>query len=117
LARKPDGYKERAGWIGVDAGIIWVGDPCYLKGALGGKDDQVTWQRFCDRAWAEAEARGDKWGPAEPLGQDLGFWIPSGYGDGRYPVTVEYHDGRPMRVTIEFFATEDQFQDEDDDAV
>jgi len=111
MATKPDGYKELAGYIGVDAGIIWVGDPCYLKGELGGKDDQDAWQRFCDRGFADAEARGDKYGPAEPIGQDMGFWIPSGYGDGRYPVMVEYEHGRPKRVTIEFFETE---PDDDD---
>ena len=81
--------------IYVDAGMIWIGDPCYVLG-----DDASSrvrdWSDFCQNL----DRSGDI---SAPLGLGIGLAIPSGYGDGCYPVTVERNDeGRVASVTITF---------------
>ena len=81
--------------IYVDAGCIWVGDPCYVMG------DTATsrvrdWDKFCDTIDNNKQVQ-------SPLGEGVGLMINSGYGDGAYPVEVEYnHEGRPSKVIITF---------------
>ncbi len=86
---------KKAGEVGVDAGLIWVGDPCYVLG-----DDsthRVTdWLKFCDILDHNKNVN-------EPLGERVGLAISSGYGDGRYPVYIKEEDGRVKAIRIEFF--------------
>ena len=94
--------------VGVDAGMIWIGDPCYVLG-----DDashRVTdWMDFCDKIPHCNEV-------SAPLGHGIGLAIPSGYGDGCYPVTVERNgDGRVASVTITFIDEDDDYNEEDGD--
>ena len=79
----------------VDAGLIWIGDPCYIMG--DDASSRVTdWMDFCDKI------RGME-GVSTPLGYGTGVAVTSGYGDGCYPVDIEYNsDGRPSKVTITF---------------
>ena len=85
--------------IFVDAGCIWVGDPCYIMG------DTATsrvhdWQTFCATLDDTKQVQ-------SPLGNGMGLMINSGYGDGAYPVEVEYNrEGRPSKVTITFIDDE-----------
>jgi hypothetical protein len=83
------------GEVCVDAGLIWIGDPCYVLG-----DDashRVTdWIDFCDKVT-------DSNGVSAPLGHGTGLAISTGYGDGCYPVDVEYNgEGRVSKVTVTF---------------
>jgi hypothetical protein len=85
--------------VSVDAGIIWIGDPCYVMGqnaSHGVKD----WDDFC-RKMDET----DHWssnGVSEPLGEGIGVVVSAGYGDGSYDVDVEHDGGRVKRVTVTF---------------
>jgi hypothetical protein len=102
--------RELAGHVGVDAGLIWIGDPCYIlhdpnPSRYVGKD----WPEFCEKF---DEQRGNK-GLASfnyELGHEgLGICMETAYGDGTYPVYVERdREGRIIRATIEF-----DYQEED----
>jgi hypothetical protein len=90
--------------IFVDAGCIWVGDPCYIMG-----DDATNrvhdWAKFCGTIDHSKQVQ-------SPLGNGIGLMISSGYGDGCYPVDIEYNcEGCPSKVTITFI--EDYDDDED----
>ena len=85
--------KEQIGYMSVDAGLCWVGDPCYIMGsdASHGVGD---WDAFCDSLT-------DK-GHSEPLGEGVGFAVTTGYGDGSYPVYIEKDNGRVKSITVDF---------------
>lgn len=67
--------------IGVDAGLIWVGDPCYLAASK----KLNNWGDFCSSITDHTVC--------EPLGKERGLAIGSGLGDGAYEVTIETLDG------------------------
>ena len=94
--------RKQIGTVSVDAGLIWIGDPCYVLG-----DDashRVTnWSDFCDKLYGDNM----KDGFSEPLGNGVGVAVSSGYGDGEYPVFAEFSDEgdwgiRVKSITIEF---------------
>ena len=86
---------EKVGVIGVDAGLCWVGDPCYIikdPGEERYKELGKDWQEFCeilhnkeqlDSAKNVAGFNYDK-GHA-----GLGVCVSSGLGDGLYEVFVK----------------------------
>lgn len=96
--------KTLIGHIYVDAGLCWVGDPCYV---IGEDSSHGT------KAWADfVEFLSFDGNYSEPLGQGVGFAISSGFGDGSYPVYIETsNEGlwgeRVKRVTIEFIEDEE----------
>ena len=89
----------------VDAGIIWIVDPCYVMGRdTTSYVDQ--WGDFCDKLWSTGH-NSDNY--SAPLGTGTGIAIASGYGDGRYPITIEASkDGRVKSATITFIGDEDE---------
>ncbi len=95
---KTKATKTLAGHICVDAGLCWVGDPCYVMGEESsyGVD---SWGEFCDKHFANDSAAD----VTEPLGQGIGFAISTGYGDGAYPVYVTKENGRVKKIEIKFF--------------
>lgn len=78
-------YKKN---IGVDAGLVWIGDPCYVMGSDASHGPN-NWSHFCDRLFSEQAVSNEAAFICEPLGAGIGVAIPSGYGDGYYTVTVE----------------------------
>ena len=95
--------KQLIGHMNVDAGLCWVGDPCYVMG-----DDASSrvhaWDDFCNKIV-------DMKHTAEPLGRGVGFAVHTGYGDGAYPVYLETSDEGPYgervkSITIEFIGDE-----------
>jgi len=101
--------KKLIGHIGVDAGLCWVGDPCYVLG-----DDASSrvhdWDKFCDKIKNMGHH-------AAPLGDGTGFAISTGFGDGSYPVYIETSDEgswgeRVKSITIEFISDDNDQQDE-----
>ena len=82
----------KIGSFSVDAGICWIGDPCYVKGLF--KD----WHKFVD-----------KLGPGVTEFKE-GICLPSGYGDGQYFVYAKYNRGTIEQVLIDFHG-----EDEDDE--
>lgn len=113
---------ETVGYIGVDAGICWIGDPCYILHKNIEENDPTPkelgkdWEEFCDilekkqDGWKKQYAqfnydRGHK---------GLGVCVSTGYGDGGYPVQVRYTQdkvfgGKPRiaEVRVVFISDED----------
>ena len=86
---------EKIGTIGVDAGLCWVGDPCYVLG-LDSSHGPKTWDAFCEKLSMTTD-------PSEPLGKGIGFAISTGYGDGEYPVYIKRNkEGRIIRILVKF---------------
>lgn len=78
----------KIGSIGVDAGIVWIGDPCYIK-----KNYFLPWDKFCDKLPHDGSAKEFK----------EGICVPSGYGDGEYNVYARYgRDGVIQGILIDF---------------
>jgi hypothetical protein len=75
---------ELAGSFGVDAGLCWIGDPCYV---MGGEDMIID----------------DEKGYSAPLGYGVGMAVATGYGDGEYDVYVRRtEEGRIAEISIMF---------------
>lgn len=77
---------EQVGTVGVDAGMIWIGDPCYIMG-----DDAYKRVRVFSE-FAQATLEADDSQASSPLGTAVGMAISSGFGDGVYPVLVRRHE-------------------------
>lgn len=99
--REPDGWKL-IGKFGVDAGLVWIGDPCYILHKEGDQKPQdigEDWDDFCkildDKVYYDFNS--------------LGVVASTGYGDGIYPVYARFMDGRIMELKINF-----DFNDEED---
>lgn len=93
---------EKVGEIGVDAGIVWLGDPCYILHkskkdlpASIGKD----WSDFCNKL-GSADTKSFPYAMGH---EGLGVVVSSGYGDGTYPVEIRRNsDGVIREVRIVF---------------
>lgn len=75
---------EHVGDIAVDAGIVMVGDPCYV---LDDDHPVRNWPKFCDLlsevgtpTALKFPKTGSPW---------AGVVVTAGYGDGLYPVEVK----------------------------
>lgn len=128
------GYLKKEDWtlvgsIGVDAGICWIGDPCYILHREDYKDGKVVpaplpeslgkdWPDFCNKlgfTYPTMKSFSYKHG-----GEGLGVVVSTGYGDGFYPVYVKLVPGTLLRdkdtkriaaVFVDFFG--DAFGDEE----
>ena len=94
-----DGWRE-VGEIGVDAGMCWIGDPCYILHRQGDnpKDIGENWDDFCNKMSAN-----DTWPASKQFNYDaghagLGVVVTTGYGDGVYPVLANFKGGRVMEL-------------------
>jgi hypothetical protein len=101
------------GYIGVDAGLCWIGDPCYVLPDGRDTNPGADWGKFC-----KVISENDK--PGNPTAHNfngIGVCVGTGYGDGEYPVTANIENGRVMSVTVNF--NEDRFDHEiyDEDGV
>ena len=91
------------GHCGVDSGQILLIDPCYVytdNFQLGGEPTGGPYDECCRITLGENKA-----GPTS----EMGVVTSTAYGDGSYPVTAVYQNGRIVSVTINFDP-----QDEDD---
>jgi hypothetical protein len=83
---------ELIGYVGVDSGMVWLGDPCYIAG----RDSDA----LVDSILADQTG-----GIATPLGDLGGFAVTTPYGDGVYPVRVHRDaGGRVLRLEVDFTA-------------
>jgi len=94
--------KKQIGVIGVDAGLCWIGDPCYILGKDATEQPTETWSEFCDLLGDKFNKDGHKQFNYKMGHEGLGVLVSTGYGDGVYPVYAEFKDGRVSKVTIEF---------------
>lgn len=110
---------EKVGVIGVDAGICWIGDPCYiLHTEKSPKSIGADWADFCRKL-----RDGMNTSFSHDSGHEgLGVVVSTGFGDGVYPVYVEKDKyGRVMEVRVSFVeneatdCVEDEFDDDEDE--
>jgi len=93
------------GEVSVDAGLIWIGDPCYV---LHKNDNNryesigTTWEDFCKILDVKDENNETNDGKIYNF-DGLGVCISSGYGDGSYPVYAKLHNDRVKEIRIKFF--------------
>lgn len=102
------GHWIQVGVISVDAGLCWLGDPCYImhkEGERVPKDLGADWGDFvlkmCDKSdsvhGCGAQFNHNAGHPG------LGVCVPTGYGDGVYPVEVKLNrEGRVKAVRVKF---------------
>lgn len=105
--------RVQIGVVGIDAGMLYLGDPCYIAhtplGRTGGDGhDDTAWREFLrgirtpgeDYMVSHATVLG-----TTPNGHTFpaGVVCISGAGDGEYPVYAEItEDGLIARVTVDF---------------
>ena len=122
MAERKNG-KWLVGRVGVDAGMVMVGDPCYL--------DKFTDHEY-DDAKVEAQKAKGKYdysysgacaatlgeNSAGELGRADAVAVSSGYGDGVYPVYAHYnHEGRIERLEVVFSGNDDEDVEEDEEEI
>lgn len=90
----------KIGEVGVDAGLIWIGDPCYILHQPKGKPESIgkNWEEFCNKLTDDVTQFNYDLGHT-----GLGVCVSSGYGDGEYDVEANFEDGRVKEVRIKFF--------------
>ncbi len=98
---------EKVGVVGVDAGLIWLGDPCYIIHSTDENPDLgKDWGEFCSRLYPNDGNQHDDGVRQWMIGEGhagLGVTVGSGHGDGVYDVQVQRDQwGRVMRVMIDF---------------
>lgn len=96
--------RKHIGNVSVDAGLMWIGDPCYIIHA-----EKVA--KSLGNDWIEF-AHGLRGQDFREYSHDsgaggLGVVVGSFGGDGVYPVYAETNErGRVLRVTVEFEESE-----------
>ena len=100
---------ETIGSVYVDAGMLWVGDPCYTIAA--DTDAFVgSWDEFVARLQNSDGEGADHFtiGHSSPLGKGIGMAVSTGYGDVEYDVQVKYNgEGRVAALKIEFMGEDE----------
>jgi hypothetical protein len=105
MARTPKGMVQ-IGTIGVDAGLCYVGDPCYvIDNVLGAK----PWGDFLDAMYAGSPEGADAphWTVHSTTAHGTrtfaaGIVTTTGEGDGEYPVYAKIRDGRVRQILVDF---------------
>ncbi len=87
---------KQIGVVGVDAGMIMVGDPCYFIG----KDSTAcqkfpTWYDACNQIFCKEDA-----GDVMAI-DNLGIAVSTTHGDGSYPVYLEEDDNGRRRIIVD----------------
>jgi len=80
---------EEVGKIGVDAGLCWIGDPCYCVTPDATEHPAETWDKFCEKLFTNGKSPDIKqwnWKSGNP---GLGVSVSTGNGDGMYPVLIK----------------------------
>jgi len=98
----------RLGSFAVDAGLVSIGDPCYLQQDNPFKD----WERFCEQLnelddpnHAAISHQGEVLDSCEDAKCIISN---TGYGDGSYDVMARVKDGRVMEIRICFDGSEEE---------
>lgn len=90
---------ENIGYIGVDAGLCWIGDPCYiLHNEESNPDIGKDWNEFVNKYYEQ-----DNDDVTHRAFGHSGFAVSTGFGDGSYPVYIKKtEDNRVAEVRIIF---------------
>ncbi len=90
--------KVKIGEVGVDAGMLMVGDPCYFVGRDASINDVCkTWTQACDDVFCKPNVRRDT--PMDVYG--LGVAIATTNGDGTYAVYLETSASGRRRLIVD----------------
>jgi len=90
---------EEIGEIGVDAGLCWIGDPCYVLANDSSNRFKIPWHKFCELI-KDHDSQQWNYKGGHP---GLGVTVQTGYGDGSYPVYVKRNtDGNIAEVKVVF---------------
>ena len=97
-----NGKWQFAGVVGVDAGMVWIGDPCYCVTPDATEHPAETWDAFCELLKADGFPSHRQF--RYRMGHaGLGVCVSTLWGDGEYPVYIEMGDnGRPAAVIVRF---------------
>lgn len=108
----------KIGTVGVDSGLVWIGDPCYILHTDTKDAEKLhnrigrSWVEFCDKL------SGIKHTSFKYLSRDregLGMAVYTPYGDGEYPVYAEVDEGENiLKITIDLAQDEDALFPEED---
>lgn len=99
---------EPAGVIGVDAGLCWIGDPCYCVTPDANEHPAQTWGEFCENL-RDLDRQGFQQFNYRRGQEGLGVAVSTGYGDGQYPVSIQRtSDGRVAGVCVDFVGEDDE---------
>jgi hypothetical protein len=117
---------ELIGHIGVDSGQMMLCDPCYIESHWGPENEfasdasdqerpantDFSYRGACEATLAKVQAG--------ILGGGVGAVCSTGFGDGTYPVYVEYSDEgawgrRVKRMVIEFIGAETEDEESCED--
>ena len=74
------------GHFGVDAGMCWIGDPCYVLPDDARNNPGANWDEFC-AAMLKTNAKEF----------NEGVCVTTGYGDGEYPVYADLGENGVVR--------------------
>ena len=103
------------GNIGIDAGLCWIGDPCYvLPDGASERENVSNWDEFCGNL---GEDNPTMMSFDFSLGHEgLGVCVSTGYGDGVYPVYATISDDpewgkRIKKITIVFIEDDDDTEE------
>ena len=91
---------KKIGTIFVDAGLCWVGDPCYVIGE-DSSNGPKTWGDFCSKLFSKHSEDGQS-DHCEPLGRGIGHAVATGVGDGEYAVYIKRKGGDVAAVMVRF---------------
>jgi len=85
----------RVGLIGVDSGLCWVGDPCYIRKGIENATGKSWDELFVTPPinYAGYQFKNGVDGLGVCVGTD---------GDGCYPVYVAFNDGPIQRIVVDF---------------
>ncbi len=90
--------RKRLGFVGVDSGMVMVGDPCYFVGMDAEINSRCSsWVEGCERVFCVPGQERDE-------GMDvfgLGVAVATTHGDGVYPVFLEVGDDGRRRLVVE----------------
>lgn len=117
---------EKIGVIGVDSGLCWISDPCYVlhqvhnrkskikilkKPTPKPKDIGKDWNDFCNKIYKnnKTEKIQFNYDAGHP---GLGICIPTTYGDGEYNVYAKKRNGQIIEVKIVFDEGEELNEDQ-----
>ena len=90
---------KHIGNIGVDAGLVWIGDPCYVLPKDTDETVGKDWMLFCQQLKGKQHRSFN----FQAGHEGLGVACHTGYGDGFYPVFAHFNEeGRVASIHIHF---------------
>lgn len=89
---------KKIGVIGVDSGLCWIGDPCYIMGEDASHRFEGKWKDFVDALSNDGAHKQWDYKGGRP---GLGVTAATG-GDGTYSVYALIQNGAVCQVLIDF---------------